>query len=182
MESFDQIYEFLLTFEGIGLNSNILETGLINNLILIIFLYIFGLDILGPLLSSRLETIENNLKQAKIKVEEANKRLKEAEKQLAQANIIIYEIKAGTLVTKKNLIEASSYNAKAELTIYLDRALGIFKSREREIFNEVKSLLISLVLKRLLENIKQTFNNRREHSQFVTNTLLKLKQFEGEIL
>lgn len=181
MENFDQIYEFLLT-EGIGLNSNILETGLINNLILIIFLYIFGFDILNPVLSSRLANIEDSLIKAKINVEKANKRLEETEKQLAQANIIIYEIKEGTLVTKKNLIEASSYNAKTELKIYVDKALETFRSNEREIFNEVKNLLISLIFKKLLENIKQTFHDPGYQQRFVTRIIEKLTKFKGEIL
>ncbi len=50
MENFDQIFTLVAEHEGIGLNLDILETGLINILILIAILVYTGKDFLGSLL------------------------------------------------------------------------------------------------------------------------------------
>ena len=52
MENFDQIFT-LLANEGIGLNTDILETGLINILALLGILVYTGRDFLGSLLEER---------------------------------------------------------------------------------------------------------------------------------
>jgi hypothetical protein len=49
MENFDQIFTLLAEHEGIGLNTDILETGLINILALLAILFSTGQDFLGSL-------------------------------------------------------------------------------------------------------------------------------------
>ena len=53
MENFDQIFTLLAEHEGIGLNTDILETGLINILGLLAILIYTGRDFLGSLLEER---------------------------------------------------------------------------------------------------------------------------------
>ena len=50
MENFDQIFTLLAEEEGISLNTDILETGLINILALLAILIYTGRDFLGSLL------------------------------------------------------------------------------------------------------------------------------------
>jgi len=49
MENFDQIFTLLAEHEGIGLNLDILETGLINIIALVAILFFTGRDFLGSL-------------------------------------------------------------------------------------------------------------------------------------
>ena len=91
MENFDQIFT-LLANEGIGLNTDILETGLINILALLGILIYTGRDFLGSLLEERRTTIVNGVQDAEDRLSEAQKRLAEAQKQLNQATIVISEI------------------------------------------------------------------------------------------
>jgi len=140
MENFDQIFT-LLANEGISLNTDILETGLINILVLLAILIYTGRDFLGSLLEERRTTIVKGVQDAEDRLNESQKRLVEAQKQLNQANIVISEIKNETITTKKSLLESDAFQAKKDLTIRFDRALATFRSKERQIFVKLNNKL-----------------------------------------
>ena len=101
MENFDQIFTLVAEHEGIGLNLDILETGLINILALIAILVYTGKDFLGSVLEERKTNIVKGVQDAEDRLNEANRRLSEAQKQLSQANVVITEIKNETVAAKK---------------------------------------------------------------------------------
>ena len=179
MESFDQIFTLLAEQEGISLNTNILETGLINILALIAILIYTGRDFLGSLLEERRTTIVKGVQDAEDRLSEAEKRLNEAQKQLSQANIVISEIKSETITTKKVLLESDAFQAKKDLTVRFDRALASFRSKERQIFVEIKQQIISLVLQRTVSRVKDTFKSKERSSELINETIDKLK---GDLL
>ena len=112
MENFDQIFTLLAEHEGIGLNLDILETGLLNILALIAILVYTGRDFLGSLLEERKTTIVKGVQDAEDRLNEAENRLAEAKKQLEQANIVIGEIKNETTATKKLLLESDDLDGE----------------------------------------------------------------------
>ena len=156
MENFDQIFT-LLANEGIGLNLDILETGLLNIIALLAILFFTGRDFLGSLLEERKTTIVKSVQDAEDRLNEAQKRLDEAQKQLNQANLVISEIRNETVSTKKVLLESDAFEAKRDLKIRFERALATFRSKERQIFLEIKQQIISLVLKRTVVRAQETF-------------------------
>ena len=178
MENFDQIFT-LLANEGISLNTDILETGLINILALLGILIYTGRDFLGSLLEERRTTIVKGVQDAEDRLSEAEKRLNEAQKQLSQANIVISEIKSETITTKKVLLESDAFQAKKDLTVRFDRALASFRSKERQIFVEIKQQIISLVLQRTVSRVKDTFKSKERSSELINETIDKLK---GDLL
>jgi F-type H+-transporting ATPase subunit b len=179
MENFDQIFTLLAEEEGIGFNSDILETGLINILALVGILIYAGKDFLGSLLDERKTTIVKGVQDAENRLNEAKKRLSEAEKQLNQANLVINEIKNETIATKKLLLESDAYEAKKNLKIRFDRALATFRSKERQIFLEIKEQIISLVLKRTVIRAQEAFGPKERATALITDTINKL---EGDLL
>src|SRR6476469_769737 len=179
MENFDQIFTLLAEHEGIGLNTDILETGLINILALVGILVYVGKDFLGSLLEERKATIVKDIKDAENRLNQAQKRLTEAQKQLSQANLVISEIKNEKITTKKILLDSDSYEAKKDLKIRFERALATFRSKERQIFLEIKQQIISLVLKRTLTRAKETFSPKERATALITDTINKL---EGDLL
>jgi F-type H+-transporting ATPase subunit b len=179
MENFDQIFTLLAEDEGIGLNTDILETGLINILALVGILIYTGKDFLGALLEERKTTIVKGVQDAEDRLNEAQKRLSEAEKQLNQANLVISEIKNETVATKKILLEADAYEAKKDLKIRFERALATFRSKERQIFLEIKQQIISLVLKRTVIRAQETFGPKERATALINDTINKL---EGDLL
>ena len=178
MENFDQIFT-LLANEGISLNTDILETGLINILALLAILIYTGRDFLGSLLEERRATIVKGVQDAEDRLNEAQKRLVEAQKQLNQANIVIGEIKNETVATKKVLLESDAFQAKKDLTVRFDRALATFRSKERQIFVEIKQQIISLVLQRTLNRVQETFKSEERSTALINETIDKLK---GDLL
>jgi F-type H+-transporting ATPase subunit b len=179
MENFDQIFTLLANHEGIGLNLDILETGLLNIIALVGILIFTGRDFLGSLLEERKTTIVKSVQDAEDRLNEAKKRLSEAQKQLNQANVVISEIRNETIATKKILLESDADQAKKDLKIRFDRALATFRSKERQIFLEIKQQIILLVLKRTVTRAQQTFGPKERASALITETIDKL---EGDLL
>jgi len=179
MENFDQIFTLLAEHEGIGLNLDILETGLLNIIAVIAILFFTGRDFLGSLLEERKTTIVKSVQDAEDRLNEAKKRLSEAEKQLNQANLVISEIKNETIATKKLLLESDAFEAKKDLKIRFDRALATFRSKERQIFLEIKQQIISLVLKRTVIRAQETFGPKERATALINDTINKL---EGDLL
>ena len=179
MENFDQIFTLLAEDEGIGLNLDILETGLLNILALVGILIYAGRDFLGSLLEERKATIVKGVQDAEDRLNEAQKRLSEAEKQLNQANIVISEIKNETIATKKVLLESDAFQAKKDLKTRFERALATFRSKERQIFLEIKQQIISLVLKRTVIRAQEAFGPKERATALINDTINKL---EGDLL
>lgn len=179
MENFDQIFTLLAKHEGIGLNTDILETGLINILALLAILIYTGRDFLGSLLEERRTTIVKGVQDAEDRLSEAQKRLSEAQKQLNQANIVISEIKNETIATKKLLLESDAFQAKKDLAVRFERALATFRSKERQIFVEIKQQIIALVLQRTVNRVQETFKSKERATALINETINKL---EGDLL
>ena len=178
MENFDQIFTLVAEHEGIGLNLDILETGLINVLALIAILVYTGKDFLGSLLEERKTSIVQGVQDAEDRLNEANRRLDEAQKQLSQANVVITEIKNETIAAKKVLLEADAYQSKKDLATSFSRALASFRSKERQIFVEVKQQIILLVLKRTVISAQETFVKKDRAAALINDTINKL---EGDL-
>jgi F-type H+-transporting ATPase subunit b len=179
MENFDQIFTLLAEHQSIGLNLDILETGLLNILALLAILVYTGRDFLGSLLEERKTTIVKGVQDAEDRLNEAQNRLNEAKKQLEQVNIVIGEIKNETIVTKQLLLESDAYDAKKDLKIRFERALAAFLSKERQIFLEIKQQIISLVLKRTVIRAQETFGPKERATALINDTINKL---EGDLL
>jgi len=179
MENFDQIFTLLAEHESIGLNLDILETGLLNIITLVAILIYAGRDFLGSILEERKTTIVKGVQDAEDRLNEAQKRLSEAEKQLNQANFVISEIKNETIATKKILLESDAYAAKKDLKIRFERALATFRSKERQIFLEIKQQIITLVLKRTVVRAQETFGPKERATALINDTINKL---EGDLL
>ena len=179
MENFNQIFTLLANEEGLALNLDILETGLLNILALLGILIYTGKDFLGSLLEERKTTIVKSVQDAEDRLNEAQKRLSEAQKQLNQANFVIDEIKNETIATKKLLLESDTYDAKKDLKIRFDRALASFQSKERQIFLEIKQQIISLVLKRTVIRAQEAFGPKERATALINDTINKL---EGDLL
>jgi F-type H+-transporting ATPase subunit b len=179
MENFDQIFTLLAEHEGIGLNLDILETGLLNIIALLAILFFTGRDFLGSLLEERKTTIVKSVQDAEDRLNEAQKRLDEAQKQLNQANFVISEIRNETVSTKKVLLESDAFEAKKDLKIRFERALATFRSKERQIFVEIKQQIISLVLKRTVIRAQETFGPKERATALINDTINKL---EGDLL
>lgn len=179
MDNFDQIFTLLANEEGISLNLDILETGLLNIIMLLAILFVTGSDFLGSLLEERKSTIVNSVQDAEDRLNEAQKRVKEAQKQLEQSNFVISEIRNETIATKKLLLESDAFATKKDLKIRFERALATFRAKERQIFLEIKQQIITLVLQQTIVRAQNTFGPKERATSLISETINKL---EGDLL
>ena len=179
MENFDQILTLLAEHEGISLNLDILETGLLNILALLAILIYVGRDFLGSLLETRQAEIITAVQDAEERLNEANKRLAEAQKQLTQADVIFAQIKEETLNTKKLLLKADSDQSRKDLSTRFSRAIAALRSKELQVYSEIKKQIITLVLKRTVIRAQETFGPKPRAIALINETINKL---EGELL
>ena len=173
MENFDQIFTLLAVEEGISLNTDIFETGVLNILVLIGIIVYVGRDFLGSSLEQRQQEIIQSVQDAEERLTEANTRLGEAQKQLTQAQVIISEIRQETINTKKVLLDSDSTQANQELATRFGRALATLRSREQQVFSEVKQQIISLALKNVLSKV-QTNLSPTKQSTLIDKSIAKL--------
>ena len=138
-----------------------------------------GKDFLGSLLEERKTNIVQGVQDAEDRFNEANRRLDEAQKQLSQANVVITEIKNETIAAKKILLKSDASQSKKELATRFSRALAAFRSKERQIFIEVKQQIILLVLKRTVMRAQETFGKKDRAAALINDTINKL---EGDLL
>jgi F-type H+-transporting ATPase subunit b len=180
MENFNQTFTLLSeNTSSIGLNLDLLETGVLNITALVGILIYTGKDFLGSILEQRKNTIVTSVKDAEDRLNEANRRLSEAQKQLSQADVVISEIRNETLSTKTSLLKSEANLVKKDLTARFNRAISSFRSKERTIFLEVKQQIISLVLNRSVLQAKETFGSKNRARGLINETIQKL---EGDLL
>ena len=77
------------------------------------------------------------------------------------------------------LLESVAYQSKKDLATRFSRALATFRSKERQIFIEVKQQIILLVLKRIVTKAQETFSKKDRATALINETINKL---EGDLL
>lgn len=175
MENFNQIFSLIAEENGFNLSPDILESGVINIVGLIVIILVVAKDGLGAMLKERETMISQNVKDAENRLNEAENRLTEAKKQLSQASVVIGKIKSDTLSTKKVMLEADANEAKTDLQVRFERAMLIFKSKERQIFFEIKEQITSLVIARTVSRVKETFAQEKPTAKLINNTIRTLE-------
>jgi F-type H+-transporting ATPase subunit b len=146
--------------EGFSFNTNILETNVINQAILIAALFALwnSFNINGTLLEK-----QNNkillVQDSEKRLNEAVTKLTETKKQLSQAQVIISEIKNETKQTKLDLLNIDYTEAKTELNRKFNVAANTLKSRERLIISEIKQNLALLALKKVVSILEIRLQN-----------------------
>ncbi|AFY42526.1 F0F1 ATP synthase subunit B [Nostoc sp. PCC 7107] len=125
---------------GFGLNLDILETNLINLLILIGILFYFGRKVLSNILNERRSNIETAIQEAEGRLKEAQTALSQAQEQLTQAQAEAQRIRQAAeesaQATKQALldkavqdVERLKQTAAADLNTERERALTELRQR-----------------------------------------------------
>ncbi|MBE9048907.1 F0F1 ATP synthase subunit B [Nostocales cyanobacterium LEGE 11386] len=126
--------------EGFGLNTNILDTNLINLAIIITVLFVFGRKVLGNTLKTRRDNIETAIKNAEQRASQAAQQLKAAQQKLEQAQAEAERIKkaaqenaqaasAAILAQAAVDIERLQAAGAADLSADLDKAIAQLRQR-----------------------------------------------------
>jgi F-type H+-transporting ATPase subunit b len=125
---------------GFGLNSNILDTNLINLAIIITVLFVFGRKVVGNTLKTRRENIETAIKNAEQRAQDAANQLQRAKQNLEQAQAEAERIKQAAIgnaqAAKDAILAQAAVDIErlraagaADLSAELDRAIAQIRQR-----------------------------------------------------
>jgi len=151
---------FLATEEGgLGLNFDILETNLINLIIIIGVLIYFGGKFLGKTLSTRRDAIAAAITEAEQRKQEAVKALAEQQQKLAQAQAEAKQI----LVEAETMAQRSRQDIIAQAQADVERlratAAQDLSSQETRVIRELRQRVAALAIARTESELPQRLND-----------------------
>jgi F-type H+-transporting ATPase subunit b len=167
---------FIIASTGsFGINTNILETNIINQAILVFGLFSIGGDFLSTSLTERQTEIVMNVQNSEESLEEAELRLKEAQKQLSQAKLIMDDIRSETKNTQLTLLESDSKQTKTEIQRKYQSALASLRNRERLILSEIKQQISVLAIEQVVKTLESQSGSETEQMQYTTSQIKMLQ-------
>lgn len=140
--------------KSFSINTNILETNVINIIILLVALLYFGRPTISKILQNRQDKVLFAINEAENKLEQANKRLVEAEKQLQQTQAIINQIKTEAESTAVKIRNSILSQGKIDVDRLVNSSKSSILSIESEIRKQIQQQIATLALKRVYTQLK----------------------------
>jgi len=163
-----------------GLNTNLLETNLINLSVVLSLLVYFGKGVLNNLLNNRKQTILSTINDAEERYNEATDKLNQARTRLERAKIKADEIRVNGLSQiekeKKELINAADEDSKR----LEDSKNATIRFEEQRAIEQVRQQVSRLALERALEALNKRLNNEL-HSRVIDYHIGLLRAMESTI-
>lgn len=173
------ISQLLLLHDGtFGFNSNILETNVINQLLLIIVLVLVwkSLNVSDSLANSQNNKI-TLVTDSEKRFEDALKNFNETKKQLLQSKLILIQIQKETEKTKLDLLNVDYLFTKTELNRKFKIALNALKNHKRLLINEFRQELSLSALEIATKSFKLLISDgtdRKWSENYLENSIQKL--------
>jgi len=140
---------------SIGLNLDILETGIVNIAILLAGVFILGRDFLSSALSARQERVIAVIQESEENLKAARLRLSEAEKQLSQTQILISEIKKESELTAQKVQAIVLKQGKLDIEKIVASSRVSIVAIEVQIKQQIQVYITSLLLKRVTTQLEK---------------------------
>ena len=137
------------------INTDILETNLINITILIVVLVQFVGGALTTSLADRKQKILDNVNDAEKRLNDAKNRLSEANTQLAQTQVAIDKIVQELQQTKINIIKTGANRIYQEMLSQMKSSEASISLQEQKLLTQIKQQIITLAIKRVVTKLKQ---------------------------
>jgi F-type H+-transporting ATPase subunit b len=162
---------------GFGINTNILDTNIINLSVVIGVVVTFGGDALRSLLENRKQAILNSIKEADDRANEAKARFEQATLAFEAAKTKAEEIQKQSLVTaeqEKQQILKQTEEDKTRLEQVKKDTVRLQEQRAvQQISEKVVSLALSQVRERLEKSLDTNFHTSVNNSHIVLFTNYK---------
>ena len=162
-----QSFDFIASSTKFNFISNLLESNVINIIILISLLIYLGKKTIVSNLSDRKSKIQNSILEAEKKLSQAHLKLAEAEKKLAEAENIVSILKHEAEIAANNLKKLIIDNARRKIDKIILDGKAIIANTEIEIMNQIKNRIISTAIDRT--KIKLTKNLQPETISKITD-------------
>jgi F-type H+-transporting ATPase subunit b len=140
---------------SLSINTDILETNLINITILVVILVQFVGGALTTSLADRKQKIIENVNDAEKRLSEAKERLSEANIQLTQTKVAIDKIVQELQTTKINVIKTGADKIYQEMLMQMKTSELAISLQEQKLLTQIKQQIITLAIKRVVTKLKQ---------------------------
>ncbi|WP_026794195.1 MULTISPECIES: F0F1 ATP synthase subunit B [Planktothrix] len=144
---------------GIGINTNILETNLINLGILIVVLVYFGRGFLGKILNERRSTIEEAIKEAEQRQQQAEASLAEQQQKLTAAQTDAQRILAEAEERAKTVRDSILAKAAEDVARMKATASQELDSDREQVISQLRSQIATQAIELAESQLKQHLND-----------------------
>ncbi|HAN73268.1 MAG TPA: ATP synthase F0 subunit B [Planktothrix sp. UBA8407] len=144
---------------GVGLNTNIFETNLINLAILIGVLVYFGRGFLGKILNERRSAIEEAIKEAEQRQQQAQASLAEQQQKLTAAQTDAQRILAEAEERAKTVRDSILAKAAEDVERMKATASAELDSDRERVISQLRSQIATQAIERAESQLKQHLND-----------------------
>ena len=144
---------------GIGINTNILETNLINLGILIVVLVYFGRGFLGKILNERRSTIEEAIKEAEQRQQQAQASLAEQQQKLTVAQTDAQRILTEAEERAKTVRDSILAKATEDVERMKATASAELDSDRERVISQLRSQIATQAIELAESQLKQHLND-----------------------
>ena len=154
-----------LETQGFGLNTNIFETNILNLLVVLAVVFIFGGNALRGLLSNRKQTITSNLEEADRRAKQSQEKLAQLKNQLEQ-----YKTKADDIL--KNGHEYAKQERITRQKETEDQIARLKTSREK-IIDLQREQVMKKLSQQVMSTILSTVTKQVDGKESLTKNIVK---------
>lgn len=149
---------------GFGLNTNILETNLINLAIIISVLFIFGRRVLGKTLQERRERIATAIQTAEQRAKDAAAALAEQQQKLAQAQAEAEKIKKAAQENAQKAREAVLAQAAVDIERMRETAASDLNTEREKAVAQLRQRVVALALQKVESELRTGIADDAQHT------------------
>nr|YP_009399501.1 ATP synthase CF0 subunit I [Dictyomenia sonderi]ARW69107.1 ATP synthase CF0 subunit I [Dictyomenia sonderi] len=158
MKIFEILSQELLS-SGVSFNSNFLEANVLNILLLLIGLIYVLRNFLGSILIDRQSKVLFAISESEERLKQANIRLNEAEKQLAQTQLIINQIINEAEITAKKVRESILEQGKFDIEKLTKSSKASVKFAENQVRLQIQQQITALAIQKVSVELKSQMNS-----------------------
>lgn len=144
---------------GYGLNFDILQTNLINLVIIIGVLFYFGRKVVGKTLSDRRERIETAIKTAEQRQRDAATALAEQQQKLAQAQAEAERIRKNAEESAKTARENILVQATQDIERMRETANQELNTERERVINQLRQQVVTMALEKVESELQNRVDN-----------------------
>lgn len=158
---------------SVQLNTDILETNVINIAILLAILFNVVGGALKASMLERKEKILNGVQDAERRLNEASERLAESKMQLSQSKLIISKIKSDKEFARRTIALSNRDRALEELTRQANSTKLAITYKEQQVLREVKEQISTLTLSRVITSLQNDLTLDK-HIALINNSIARI--------
>ena len=147
---------------SIDINTDILETNVINIVLLLILLFVVIKNFLTDALGTRKNKILVDVENAEKRLADSTRRYQESQKQWSQIQVIVENIYNQTNETKETMLKEKCNQAKEELSRKFSAAAKILYYREQSAFSDIIKEVSERAIHRVVNKLKVQLNDSEQ--------------------